>query len=87
MDDFIKTTEIFRGSSIESMGIMNLLESNGIPVYEDSALMATIEPFAVSPGGFGSSIIKVAQEDYDKALKVIEDYNNGVNEIGDDSVL
>ena len=87
MSDFIKTVENFSGSSIESMGIMNLLESNGIPVYEDNALMATIEPFAVSPGGFGSSVIKVAEEDYEKALKVLEDYNNGINEIGDDSLL
>jgi len=87
MSNFIKTVAIFSGSSIESMGIMNLLESNGIPVYEDNALMATIEPFAISPGGFGSSVIKVAEEDYEKALKVLDDYNNGINEIGDDSLL
>ena len=87
MSNFTKTVEIFSGSSMESMGIMNLLESNGIPVYEDNALMATIEPFAVSPGGFGSSVIKVAEEDYDKAMNVLDDYNNGINEIGDDSLL
>lgn len=87
MSNYKNAVEIFSGSSIETMGIMNLLESNGIPVYEDNALMATIEPFAVSPGGFSSSIIKVDRENYEKALKVLEDYNNGINEIGDDSLM
>ena len=81
MSDYAKSVVIFSGSAIESMGIKNLLESNDIPVFEDNALMASIEPWAVSPGGFGSAVLKVEEEDYEKALKVIADYNNGVNDL------
>ena len=81
MSDYVNSLVIFSGSAIESMGIKNLLESKGVGVFEVNALMSSIEPWAVSPGGFGASVLKVQEEDYDNAVKIIADYNNGVNDL------
>ncbi|REG91130.1 putative signal transducing protein [Flavobacterium aquicola] len=68
---------IFSGSYIEVMNIKNLLESINIEVFTQNENMANIEPWAVSSGGFNPVILKVNDEDFDKAKKIIEDYENG----------
>ena len=39
--------------------------------------MANIEPWAVSSGGFNPVILKVKDDDFEKAKKLIEDYEKG----------
>ena len=68
---------IFSGDFIEAMNIRNLLENINIEVFTANEQMSSIEPWVVSPGGFNPVILKVNNEDFDKAKKVIEDYRNG----------
>lgn len=70
-------TDIFRGTFIETMNIRNLLESINIEVFTQNENMGTIQPWTVSSGGFSPVILKVNEEDFDKAKKIIEDYENG----------
>ncbi|MFG6687900.1 putative signal transducing protein [Mariniflexile sp. HNIBRBA6329] len=69
--------DIFSGSVEETMIIRNLLESKNIQVFLTNQLMASIEPIAVSSGGFNAVTLKINEEDFEKAKKVLEDYNNG----------
>lgn len=68
---------IFSGTFSESMNVKNLLESINIKVFTQNENMANIEPWAVSPGGFNPVILKVKDEDFEKAKSLIEDFENG----------
>jgi hypothetical protein len=68
---------IFRGTFSETMNIRNLLENINIQVFTENENMATIEPWAISPGGFNPVILKVKIQDFEKAKKLIEDFENG----------
>ncbi|MBP0904330.1 putative signal transducing protein [Mariniflexile gromovii] len=69
--------DIFSGSVEETMIIRNLLESKNIQVFLTNQLMASIEPIAVSSGGFNAVTLKINEVDFEKAKKILEDYNKG----------
>ncbi len=69
--------EIYRGSPIQAINICNLLENKGIQVFVLNELMANIEPWAVSPGGSAPMIVNVNEDDVEKAIGLISDYDNG----------
>ena len=68
---------IFSGTYSETMNIRNLLENINIEVYTQNENMGTIQPWTITSGGFNPVILKVKNEDFDKAKKIIEDYENG----------
>ena len=70
-------TDIFRGTYFEAMNIRNLLENENIEVFTQNENMSSIEPWAVTSGGFNPVILKVNDEDFETAKKIIEDYENG----------
>ena len=76
-----KSVVVFSGSYVESITIKNLLESNNVEVFQDNSLMSTIEPWAVSPGGFNAAVLKISSENYERAIEIINDYNNGEREL------
>jgi hypothetical protein len=67
---------IFSGTFSETMTIKNLLESKNVNVFAANELMSNIEP-TISAGGFDPVILKVSDEDFELAQKIIEDYQNG----------
>ena len=69
--------QVFSGSPFEGMAVKNILENNEIEVFEINSTMASIEPWAVTAGGFNPFILKVSDENFEKATKIIEAYNNG----------
>lgn len=68
---------IFSGTFSETMNVKNLLENINIEVFTENESMAIIEPWAISSGGFNPIILKVKNEDFENAKKLIEDYENG----------
>jgi hypothetical protein len=68
---------IFSGDFNETMNVRNLLENINIEVFTENGNMSSIQPWIVSPGGFNPVILKVNNEDFEKAQKVIEDYKSG----------
>lgn len=69
--------EIYRGSPIQAMNIYNLLQNSGIEVFVLNELMASIEPWVVSPGGSAPMILSVNKKDVERALGLIADYDKG----------
>lgn len=72
---------VFNGDLIESKNIQNLLESENLEVFAVNQYMSSIEPWALTPGGFKPVILKVNDVDFEKAKKIVEDYVSGNLEI------
>ena len=68
---------IFNGDYIETMNIKNLLDSSGIESFIENEFMSTIKPFLVTAGGFNPVSLTVNNDDFEKAKKIIDDYNQG----------
>lgn len=68
---------IFIGEYFEAKNIQNLLEIENIKVFVANQYMSGIEPWVVSPGGFNPIILKVNNEDFEQANKLVEEYRNG----------
>ena len=59
------------------MNIRNIFENINIEVFTQNENMGTIQPQTITSGGFNPVILKVKDEDYENAKKIIEDYENG----------
>lgn len=69
--------DLFRGTYSEVINIKNLLENSDIKTFIANELMANIEPWVVTSAGFNPVLLKVAEEDYEKAIEIINDYLSG----------
>lgn len=67
--------EILRASYTEAISIKNLLENSNIQVFIANESMSTIQPWSISSGGVAPAILKVHENDYEKATKIIDSYN------------
>ena len=67
---------VFSGEIWQATMIQNVLEENNILVQLKNGLMSSIEPWAVTPGGFGAAEVLVPKEDYDKAMELLIEFNN-----------
>lgn len=76
--------EVYRGTLNEVVIIQNLLENNGIEVFVLNEIMANVEPWVVSPGGFKPVALTVNDENLDAATKIIEDFNSGSLSLNDE---
>lgn len=69
---------IHQGSREQAIILKALLESFSIMVFEDSSLMFVFNPWGVLIGDVNSVKLKVKEEDYTKAKKIIDDFNAGL---------
>ncbi|MCD9573781.1 hypothetical protein [Flavobacterium soyae] len=69
---------IHQGSREQAIILKALLESFSIMVFEDSSLMSVFNPWGVLIGDVNSVKLKVKEEDYTKAKKIIDDFNAGL---------
>ncbi len=74
---------IFIGPYSEAMILKNLLENSGITVYTQNEAMSTIEPVAISAGGYNTVTLKVAEEDFQQANEILTGYNSGAFDLTD----
>ena len=75
-EDELKLMEVFAGELWKATMIKNVLEDNNIQVFIENRLMGVIEPWVVSPGGFEPVKVVVSSPDYEKAIQLVEEYNN-----------
>lgn len=68
---------VHKGSREQAIILKVLLESFSIMVFEDSSLMSVFNPWGVLIGDVNSVKLKVKEEDYTKAKKIIDDFNAG----------
>ena len=64
---------IHQGSKEQAMILKALLESFSIMVFEDSSLMSVFNPWGVLVGDVNSVKLRVKEEDYNEAKKIIDD--------------
>ena len=72
----LKLVEVFAGELWQATMIQNILEDNQIQAFLENELMGTIAPWRVSAGGFNPVQVNISSLDYDKAMKLIEEFNN-----------
>ena len=72
---------VFTGEIWQATMIQNVLEANNIFVQLKNSLMSSIEPWAVTPGGFGAAEVLVPKGDYDAAIKLLEEFNQASPEL------
>lgn len=73
--DKLRLLEVFGGELWKATMIKNVLEDNNIHAFLENSLMGVIEPWIVSPGGFAPVKVVVATTDYDKAMQLVEEFN------------
>lgn len=73
--DELQLVEVFSGELWKATMIKNVLDDNNIQAFLQNRLMGVIEPWVVSPGGFEPVKVVVSNADYDKALALVEEYN------------
>lgn len=66
---------IFEGSEFEAIIIKNLLENNGLIVFQNNYIMATSEPWLINSGGYKPSTLKIKEIDLIAAKRIINEYN------------
>jgi hypothetical protein len=69
--------DVFRGTYSEVINIKNLIENIEIKAFIANELMANIEPWAVTSAGLNPVVLKVADEDFEKAIEIIKEYLSG----------
>lgn len=72
---------VHKGSKEEAGVLKILLESFSIQVFEDASLMSVFNPWGVLVGDINAIKLKVAEEDYEKAKAIIDNYNSGEYDI------
>lgn len=70
--------DLFRGTYFEAMNIKALLESNTIEVFTINENMSNTQPWVVTAGGFNPVLLKVNEEDLERAKQIIEDYQSRI---------
>lgn len=73
--DKLSLMEVFAGELWKATMIKNVLEDNNIQAFLENSLMGVLEPWVVSPGGYGPVKVVVSNIDYDKAIQLIEEFN------------
>ena len=68
---------IFSSDFNEVMIVKNLLENASIEVYLINQTMSSIEPWVISSAGYKPVLLKVSDEKFDNALKIIDGYKSG----------
>ncbi|SNR24429.1 hypothetical protein [Flavobacterium sp. ov086] len=76
-----KRKAVHNGSKDEAVILKTLLESYSIQVFEDASLMSVFNPWGVLIGDVNSVKLKVRDNDYEKAKRIIDGFNAGVYDL------
>lgn len=67
--------EVYAGELWKATMIKNVLEDNNIQAFLQNSLMGILEPWVVSPGGAGAVKVVVSSTDYDKAMLLVQEFD------------
>jgi hypothetical protein len=68
---------VYAGNPVEAELIRNELDNNDIPAFLKDETIGTIAPWHIAPGGAGAVKVIVAQQDMEKAGRIIQQFING----------
>lgn len=70
--------EVFAGTSLQAGMLKSMLEDAGIEAFLKDDILGTLSPWWVAPGGAGSVKVVVSNLDFDKALIVVNHFENNL---------
>jgi hypothetical protein len=85
--DDLSPVVVFAGTQWEAAFVKSMLEDNEIDAFLKDEIFGTLEPWSVSPGGFGPVKVIVPVHDEERAKKVVEEYILNKSKSGDDLII
>ncbi len=76
----IKSVEIFNGAIWQAQMVKNLLENAGIEAFLQDEVIGSLNFPWASSGGAGVVKLMISNVDYEKALPIVEEYENNLEE-------
>ena len=76
----IKPIQVFAGEFWQASLVKQLLEDNNIPAFMENEHMGSIAPWRIEPGGFNPFKVIISNEQYDLAVKLIEEFDSAPDE-------
>lgn len=80
MEDKTNSAEVFAGTGWQAEMVRNLLENEGISSFLKNEIIGTILPFGTSPGGVGAVKVIVSEEFKERAMAIVDEYNENLKE-------
>ncbi len=74
-----KLIVIYKGNPMDSELVTEMLNDNGIKASLKNQYMGAIAPWHVTPGGFEPVEVEILEEDKEKALALIDEFNNSLD--------
>ena len=68
--------EIYSGNTWEVEIVKNLLENAEIKAFLRDEFCGTLAPWNTAGGGAGAIKVEISNEDYDKAILIVQEYEN-----------
>ena len=69
---------IYRGKPMDAEIVKEILEDNGIMANLNNQILGTLVPWQVTPGGLDPVEVVIMSENKEKALELIEAFNQSV---------
>ena len=70
--------EVFAGTAVQATLVKSLLENAEIDAYLKDEFTGVIAPWHTTPGGAGAVKVFVSRADLEKAMIVVEEYENNL---------
>ena len=70
--------EVFAGTAVQATLVKSLLENAEIKAYLKDEFTGVIAPWHTTPGGVGATRVFVSGVDLEKAMMVVEEYENNL---------
>jgi hypothetical protein len=72
--------EIFSGTILQAGMLQSMLSDAGIESYLKDENIGTLMPWVSSPGGANPVKVQVAEQDYERAILIVEEFENNNNQ-------
>ena len=75
----IEPVEVFAGTAVQASIVKSLLENAEIDAYLKDEFTGVIAPWHTTPGGVGAVKVFVSGIDLEKAMLVVNEYENNLH--------
>ncbi len=76
----MELVEIFSGTILQAGMLQSLLSDVGIDSYLKDENIGTLMPWISSPGGANPVAVQVAEINYERAILIVEQFENNINQ-------
>jgi hypothetical protein len=70
--------EVFAGTTIQAQMLKSILNDSEIEAFLKDEVIGSMAPWYTGPGGFASVKVVVSQNDYDKAMLVVAEFEKNI---------